>query len=392
MKMIENEAVELLDDEFLFYSHLYSSITIVFAMAVFSKFLTTHVQFGFRGFVTLVMLFIGEPLCHFLLRGPSGVIIFGIGCLLVYSILPASHLPAAGKNILVTGCDSGFGHALAKELDNIGAVVYAGCLCTTSQGAKELKSVCSDRLKVVQLDVTDERQIAEAKEFVQRNVGHNGLWGVVNNAGIWYMSEIEMTSENVFRRIIDVNLFGLIRVTKAFLPLIRKSKGRIVNMSSVTGHMPFACFGAYCISKSAIETYSDVLRLEMKKWDVKVSTIVPVAFKTAAISPDVVQDRKAEIWKTLDEAAKATYGEAYLERLYMDFQSSFPKYPSDLSPVVTAMRSALLSKSPSAHYMVGRGAHTLLSVYSLLPVRLADRLAMALSISPRDLKPLDLQR
>lgn len=62
-----------------------------------------------------------------------------------------------------------------------------------------------------------------------------GLWGLVNNAGIWYVSELEMTSEKVFREVLEVNLMGTICMTKAFLPLIRKAKGRIVNMSSVTG-------------------------------------------------------------------------------------------------------------------------------------------------------------
>ena len=62
-----------------------------------------------------------------------------------------------------------------------------------------------------------------------------GLWGLVNNAGIWYVSELEMTSEKVFRDVLEVNLMGMINMTKTFLPLIRKAQGRIVNMSSVTG-------------------------------------------------------------------------------------------------------------------------------------------------------------
>ena len=62
-----------------------------------------------------------------------------------------------------------------------------------------------------------------------------GLWGVVNNAGIWYISELDMTPERIFRQVMEVNLFGTIRVTKMFLPLIKRSKGRVVNMGSVAG-------------------------------------------------------------------------------------------------------------------------------------------------------------
>ena len=94
---------DFIDDDFLFYSVIYSSITVAFAMAVLSKFLTNEFRFGFRSFLSLVILFIGEPLCHFLLKGPHGVAIFGLGCLLIYSILPASHLPAESKAVLITG-------------------------------------------------------------------------------------------------------------------------------------------------------------------------------------------------------------------------------------------------------------------------------------------------
>jgi len=109
LEMIENDEEDLLDDEFLFHSHLYAAITVVFAMAVLSKFFSNDIQFGFRGFLSLVVVFVGEPVCHFLLRGPTGVIVFGLGCLIVYSVLPASHLPARGKSVLITGrCRTAF--------------------------------------------------------------------------------------------------------------------------------------------------------------------------------------------------------------------------------------------------------------------------------------------
>ena len=94
---------DLIETDFIFYSILYSSITVLFAMAVLSKFLTNEFRFGFRSILSLGVLFIGEPLCHFLLRGPTGVAIFGLGCLFIYSILPASHLPVGNKAVLITG-------------------------------------------------------------------------------------------------------------------------------------------------------------------------------------------------------------------------------------------------------------------------------------------------
>jgi len=103
LDMIENDTEELLDDEFLFHSYIYCVITVVFAMAVLSKFFSDDAQFGFRSLLTLIVVFIGEPLCHCVLHGSTGVIVFGLGCLAVYSILPASNLPATRKSVLITG-------------------------------------------------------------------------------------------------------------------------------------------------------------------------------------------------------------------------------------------------------------------------------------------------
>lgn len=97
------DQTDVIDDEFVFYSLLYSSVTVVFAMAVLSKFLKHEFRFGFRSVLSLAVLFIGEPLCHLFLKGPSGLAIFGLGCLIIYSILPASHLAADNKAVLITG-------------------------------------------------------------------------------------------------------------------------------------------------------------------------------------------------------------------------------------------------------------------------------------------------
>ena len=94
---------DLPEDDVILYSVLYSSVTLVFAMAVLSKFLTNELRFGLRSILSLVVLFLGEPLCQFFIKGPGGVAGFAIGCLLVYSVLPASHLPVGNKTVLITG-------------------------------------------------------------------------------------------------------------------------------------------------------------------------------------------------------------------------------------------------------------------------------------------------
>ena len=100
---MDTSNTEEIDDDFMFYSLLYSSVTVCFAMAVLTKFLTNEFRFGFRSFISLFVMFIGEPLCQFFIKGRLGVIFFGVGCLFIYSVLPASHLSVKNKAVFITG-------------------------------------------------------------------------------------------------------------------------------------------------------------------------------------------------------------------------------------------------------------------------------------------------
>ncbi|XP_078679164.1 D-beta-hydroxybutyrate dehydrogenase, mitochondrial-like [Branchiostoma floridae x Branchiostoma belcheri] len=131
-------------------------------------------------------------------------------------------------DFLTTGCDSGFGFGLAKRLNSLGFTVFAGCLLADSggEGAKKLRAECSSRLSTVQIDVTDDGQVKAAVQQVKDRLptGSKGLYALVNNAGIWQPGETEWVSLATYRRLMEVNTFGTVRVTKAFLPLIRRAK------------------------------------------------------------------------------------------------------------------------------------------------------------------------
>ena len=109
------------------------------------------------------------------------------------------------------------------------------------------------------------------------------------------------------------------------------------------------------------------------------------------MSPEVLTAHKAEIWSSLDDKIKAVYGEAYLERLYASFETCMSSYPSDVSPVVAAMHSALLSKRPNSRYVIGHGACTLMYMMMVLPCWISDRLSMAVCPTSRDASPATLQ-
>lgn len=145
------------------------------------------------------------------------------------------HISPINRAVLITGCDSGFGHQVCYKLDSYGFHVFAGVLSTESESAEKLRNNCSNRLKVIKLDVTQVEDVRNAVQLIEAS--GLDLWAVLNNAGIAHYSLVEMGTElEVFEKIFAVNVFGLVRVTKYCLPLLRKSGGRVVNMSSVAGN------------------------------------------------------------------------------------------------------------------------------------------------------------
>uniref|UniRef100_A0A8C9EMX2 Uncharacterized protein n=1 Tax=Pavo cristatus TaxID=9049 RepID=A0A8C9EMX2_PAVCR len=141
----------------------------------------------------------------------------------------AAALEPAGRAVLITGCDSGFGHLLALRLHRLGFTVFAGCLCPGGEGARRLQreaAADAGRMRVLRLDVTRGRDVLAAKDWPR--VGNPDLtcfWGLVNNAGISTFGETGWLPMEKYEKFADVNLLGSIRTTLAFLPLLRKYKG-----------------------------------------------------------------------------------------------------------------------------------------------------------------------
>ncbi|ESO97671.1 hypothetical protein LOTGIDRAFT_67057, partial [Lottia gigantea] len=138
----------------------------------------------------------------------------------------------------------------------------------------------------------------------------------------------------------------------------------------------------YSMSKHALVAYTDTLRQEMKKWGVHVSLIEPTGFYTGNMQEHSFRSRQNEVWDSLDELTKETYGREYLEHTYTHIINATPRYPRDLTPVIRCMRSSLLSKKPRERYPCGTGAEFVMTFYPLLPMWLADRFSAAISILP----------
>ncbi|XP_034855756.1 D-beta-hydroxybutyrate dehydrogenase, mitochondrial isoform X1 [Mirounga leonina] len=264
--------------------------------------------------------------------------------------------PVGSKAVLVTGCDSGFGFSLAKHLHSKGFLVFAGCLMKDKgdAGVKELDSLKSDRLRTVQLNVCKSEEVEKVVETVRSSLEdpEKGLWGLVNNAGISTFGEVEFTSMETYKEVAEVNLWGTVRMTKSFLPLIRRAKGRVVNISSMLGRMANLARSPYCITKFGVEAFSDCLRYEMHPLGVKVSVVEPGNFiaATSLYSPERIQAIADKMWHELPEVVRQDYGRKYFDEKIAKMETYCNSGSTDTSPVISAVTHALTSASPYTRY------------------------------------------
>ena len=218
----------------------------------------------------------------------------------------AGNAAGARGAVVVTGASTGIGEACALQLDRMGFSVFAGV--RREADGKALEQKASGRLTPVFIDVADEVSIASAVETVSAAVGDAGLAGLVNNAGIAVPAPIELVPLDALRRQLEVNVIGQVSVTQAFLPLVRKAQGRIVNMGSIAGRLAIPFLGPYCMSKFAMEALTDSLRVELRPWGIKVSLVepgrisTPIWGKGIATGHELMKDRHNTLYGPLAAA------------------------------------------------------------------------------------------
>ena len=270
------------------------------------------------------------------------------------------------RSLLVTGASTGIGQACALAFDREGWTVFAGV--RREADGKALAAQASSRLAWLLLDVTSHAQVAAARDTIEAACRDRGLDAVVNNAGIAIAAPIEFVPPAELRRQFEVNVFGLVDVTQAFIPLLRKAKGRIVNIGSIAGRVTTPLVGPYCASKHAVEALSDALRLELAPWGIHVSVIEPGAVATPIWEKGTaeMQDRLA----AMPPETLELYGP--LIRGFSRIVKGTPRRADQPEAVVRAVRRALQSRTPRPRYVVGRDAKIRLVLQSLLPRRWMD--------------------
>lgn len=173
------------------------------------------------------------------------------------------------KVVLVTGASAGIGKATARILSQNGWIVYAA-----ARRLEAMNDIADERVKIVQLDITDEWQCGEVIHRIIRDEGQ--IDALVNNAGYGFYGPLEEVTDEEARHQFDVNIFGLMHLTRLVLPQMREQKaGNIINISSIGGRMATPMGGWYHATKFALEGLSDTLRAEVKPFGISVTVIQP---------------------------------------------------------------------------------------------------------------------
>ncbi|XP_075531832.1 retinol dehydrogenase 7-like [Dermacentor variabilis] len=284
-----------------------------------------------------------------------------------------AEVQGEGKAVLITGCDTGFGHRLAKRLSHKDFLVFAGCLNSNGDGADELKHL--KNIVVLQMDVTKQEQVNEAFVAVKEKLGARVLWSVVANAGIGSSGLLEWTTMETVTKIFDVNLFGALRVIKRFLPLLRKSQGRVVTVASPLGRLTLPMVAPYCMTKSAVISMMDAFRRECRGRGVDFVTVEPAAYKTPITwmflaSKDHVM---RELRKQAPEVI-ADYSEEEIDNwLEVSDKCSGPLLRTEPEECVDVLEKAIRETQPMTHYWSPWGIDLLyLSVMLSLPSDVFD--------------------
>jgi NAD(P)-dependent dehydrogenase (short-subunit alcohol dehydrogenase family) len=278
-------------------------------------------------------------------------------------------------NVLLTGAARGIGRATVARLTKAGWDVYAG-VRSTADGESLVKEF-GDRAHPVQLDVTSAADVAALDAQLP-----DDLAAVVNNAGVVQGGPVEAVRIDDLRQQLEINVVGQVAVTQAVLPRLRKSHGRVVFVSSVSGRITTPLTGAYSASKFALEAIADAARMELHPWGIRVSVVEPAQTDT-------------DMWRTADETAQAeadklSPAQVELYRRHMDgFRSrAIPMSQKAAKPadtVAAVIERALTSPRPKARYIVGTGPKLQARVVGLMPTSVRDGVLAKFSGIPRSI-------
>ncbi|XP_075231247.1 SDR family oxidoreductase shroud [Lycorma delicatula] len=284
--------------------------------------------------------------------------------------------------IVITGCDSGLGYSMALYSYEMGFHVIAGVLDCNSPGAESLKTNKSEKgnISVIKLDITVPSDVEECILKISEYIDNNAdsyFHGIVNNAGVMIFGEFEWLTDEMIYHQLNVNLFGTIQFTKAFLPLLRKYKGRIINISSHCAFAALPGLSVYAASKSGLQAWNDSIRIEYAKYGVTVISFVPGSFVHLSniLSKQLLFAR--EMKASMTEEAIKFYGD-YFEK-YHEYIGAIsgdkPLQRLENKRLYRNFTDALISTNPCTFYCNSPLRYTIYHfLFRITPVSVRDYL------------------
>ncbi|MEL7449005.1 MAG: SDR family oxidoreductase [Pseudomonadota bacterium] len=250
------------------------------------------------------------------------------------------HAEATGqKAVLVTGASSGIGNRIALTLADNGYYVYAG-----ARKAGDIADLSKNaNMEGIRLDVTEQADIDAAVAHI--SAAGRGLYGLVNNAGVFVYDPLIDVSESDMQFITDVNVMGPYRVTKAFAPLLIEGEGRITTIGSIAGLFSARLFGPYGMTKHAMEAYTDALSGELEKFGVEVSIIEPGNFRSK------IMQNMAKRLEAIDRGERQTLFRDEIARM-ASFVNTDRSHHADPLPVANAVLEFMTVDKPKLRYLV----------------------------------------
>ena len=269
---------------------------------------------------------------------------------------------------IVTGASTGMGAATARELARRGFHVLAGV-----RRDRDADAIRGPGIEPLIIDITVPGHIRALATRVHGDPHGRAVRALVNNAAIQANVPIEAFAIDEWRRMFEVNLFGQIAVTQALLPALIRSKGRVVNISSVGGKVAMATDGPYAGTKFALEAVSDSLRRELAPFGVQVVVVEPGAVRTEMLGRAIATAHELVSAMTPEQSQR--YGWLVQAVNTQAVSSTKSGLPTDIAAKVIA--KAVTARKPRTRYTIGRDAALLTRLARILPDRILDLLFAA---------------
>lgn len=300
----------------------------------------------------------------------TGVVIWAIVALVVLgwivrAVRERARLEMKNRWVVITGCDSGIGLGAVEQLAAEGAHIVA---CTyTAEGAERVAQAGAKHS--LQFDITDEAAVQDATAKIKTLTGGN-LWAFVHNAGMVQPGFVEYQSMETYRRVMDVNYFAVARLTQPFIQMLKKSRGRVVIVSSVDGIVSLPGNAPYDGSKYAVEAYADALRVELSFWDVHVAVVNPATMRTPLALGFFEAHKKA--WEMMekqepDGAWKETWTKEWLDEYVAVNSRNLQTMAQDPIHAIRDVAHGVSAKHPRMRYLSGALAKTLFRALWKMP-------------------------